>query len=485
MKSFDQYGTSLADYEGVANVTYREGTEEGRRTIAFGGYFEAKQLATGRIAIGFLPTTINSSGTRGNSRIRRVSVNGDGTNRELSFNGEDADGWHLEMLGQTFYSRHAMIFAPVAPELTEISMSSQLLKAQKTAASDSGYDNARFLVSNLLWHNGPSSGNPDDNPEPIKLKAQGLEITVSPIANFLEVASRLRGIRGIEPTAEIQIVNVNGEHLPLESYKDFITELIFVFKLVTGNGVDWYYGEALDDRTGAPAERIHQFAVNGPYSDTIDFSLLPEGYDTTDWRLNLEGLAQAFLNDVGHVLDIGSTRELINYFVNACDRSIYLEPRGLIASTLTELITAKYAHAKGLAELIEQEVFDEKGLPALREAIKNTQQPKEIPPTTWEELQESASGQVQGAFRKSFRQRLRLLNEHLSLGLDSTQLHQLVGIRNDLVHRGTYSTVYEDGGWLNDYRLAIWVDFMALCRLSGYDGDFPRFRKNRPLQVLA
>ena len=63
-------------------------------------------------------------------------------------------------------------------------------------------------------------------------------------------------------------------------------------------------------------------------------------------KLNFLALAQSFLDDGDNVLDRNTLKEMINYFINACDETSYLEARGLLASTLLDLIVLKYASAK-------------------------------------------------------------------------------------------------------------------------------------------
>ena len=49
------------------------------------------------------------------------------------------------------------------------------------------------------------------------------------------------------------------------------------------------------------------------------------------------------------------------------------------------------------------------------------------------------------------------------------------------MHEGTYLSPLEDGHWRDDYQLLTWVNFIAICRLCGYDGELPRFQDWRLL----
>ena len=77
-----------------------------------------------------------------------------------------------------------------------------------------------------------------------------------------------------EPTAHAIVRSVNCQELPLQSYADFMDALIYIFRLVSGTGVEWYYGEAFGAQTHMPTERIHKFAMHGPFSKV--FGIWPQ-----------------------------------------------------------------------------------------------------------------------------------------------------------------------------------------------------------------
>ena len=142
MKAMEKFGVSLADYEGVAEATYKE---DPTSRI---GHFEAKQSVSGRIAIAFLPAESCQSGQ------------GSGMNPRLAFTGQDTGGWELETIGYTFPPGDN--FEPSA-QPRELSFSPERLRARKIAAPKAGCSEARFLLSNMLWHR---IGRPE--PEPIE-----------------------------------------------------------------------------------------------------------------------------------------------------------------------------------------------------------------------------------------------------------------------------------------------------------------------------
>ena len=340
MDSLERYGTSLVKYEGVADLTFPDDSG-----IAYKGYFEAKQLTAGGIAIGFLPIVHDAGG----SETITASFYS-----EPSFHGRDMDGWELTTCGQTL----AMpILGPLVAPKSAVHparvFGSQCIRAQREGAMESGYAKARFLVSNLLWHDRGVA------PEPITLEAGGMTVTVAPVGDYMEVADSIVAVRGIAPTAEVSIKSSDGSNRSLERYGDFMNDLVSVFRLVTGNRVDWYYGEAFEVGADRVVERFHKDAVTGPFSKTIRFRPLRSGMVSARPRLNFPALAKCFLDDGDKALDLKNLKEMINYFINACDETSYLEGRGLLASTLLDLIVFKYASAKDAHNVVGEREFQE------------------------------------------------------------------------------------------------------------------------------
>ncbi len=46
-------------------------------------------------------------------------------------------------------------------------------------------------------------------------------------------------------------------------------------------------------------------------------------------------------------------------------------------------------------------------------------------------------------------------------------------IRNKLVHEGRFLSEKKND-WYGEYAFMIWLDLVALCRLSGYTGELPQ-----------
>ena len=457
MKSIEQFGKPLVKYAGEANFK----VEERDTKLEGTGNFEAAQFSSGRISVSVVPTDT--------LRPSKVSLRVD-PECELSFEGQDLHGWSLEPGGQVSFSRFHWLLAPMARQPVELSFAAQYIAAKLKGASKDGYSKTRFLVSNLLWND-----NDREEPEPIRLSAQGFEIVITPIDDYLTIAPRLRSTRGVEPTAHVCIETSSCKQKPLGEFQDFVDSLLYVFRLATGNMIDWYYGEAIDDRTQSAVERVHRYTTTSPYSNTLIFRPLKRGVIGLIPKLSLDALTTAFFNESGHRLDTAALKTLINQFTDVCDETAFLESQGLLASVLTELIAAKYANAKGASEAIPKDVFEADVRPCVKATIKET--------TLSREIKDRVLTHLKGAYRSSFRQKLKSLNHNLRLGLEASDIGRIVCVRNALVHEGKYPSDIGSEGWWKDYQLLTSTNLFALCRLLGYDDALPEFREGRRLEV--
>ena len=312
-------------------------------------------------------------------------------------------------------------------------------------------------------------------PAPIWLELLGWTITINPVEDYPEVAQRLLGTHGSEPTALVRIERLDDLKRPLRDFEELVDELLYGLRLVTGNHVDWFYCEAGHERDGKPSERIHKYGVSAGYSDVMRFRPLNPGQTSAVPKLIFSGLVEAFFRETERHLSGDDLYSLINQFTNACEPSLNVESIGLLASTLSELIAAKYSQSKGISNIIPEAAFKGKVFPFLKDAIEKIDLPSESTKRITEHLR--------GVYRSSLADKLGSLNEDLNLGLKPEEINRIVSVRNSLVHRGTYPAPSEDGTWYDDYELMIWTNFIALCRLSGYDGELPRFQDWQRLGV--
>ena len=460
MKSMEQFGQQLVSYEGVADVDI--GTDTGK--IDFSGYFEAAQFPSGRLTVNIVSTNPHRlTGDTGDTSL-------DDSRLQLSFQGDSLDGWTIECGGRNYFLPFNWVIALMTHQPAERSFHPQYLVARRRAASGDGYPRAQFLVCNLLWHQGS-----DNEPEPIELKALNYNISIHPVETYIDVARGLTNTHGIGPTALVTIESKGSTPEPMESFKNLMDDLVYVLRLTTGNSVSWYYGEAVEERTERPIERIHQQALTRPYSNTLKFRPLSKGYQSLVPKINLQALTEAFFNESKNVLEKDALKALINQFTNTCEQTSYLEMRGLLSSTLTDLLASKFAHERGASEAIPQAEYETVHLPLLKEAIDNSD---------WSgHVKNHLKQSLRGGYRAFFSQRLKLLNKGLRIGLSDCDIKRIVKTRNALVHEVTYKSTFEEGDWLNEYRFLTWTNLCALCRLTGYEGELPTFQAGDELEV--
>ena len=431
----------LVNYKGSAKLAYTNDEHE----IVFEGTFESIQLETGRIVIRFVASPPTSG--------FRLPLNS-ARDFNLSFSGSDSGGWNLE-------SSEKFLSAPppwlLRVKLGEYDLCPLHLEARLKDTSMSQYDQAKFLFSTFLWHE-----DDDNEPEPFELEVRGFRVRVEPVDDYLAVASRIMNGGGIEPTAYALVRSADGKEVPLQCYADFMDDLIYVFRLATGAGVEWYYGEAFEAGSEALKERVHKYANHGPFSSAIR-TLVPNP--------DFSGLAEALLGDKERDLDWDVGKGLINAYVNACNDELSLEHRGLLASTLIDLLVAQYADKKGVGDVIPENEFAEV-YATLKDVIDNTD--------LCAEWKQQVINSLKGAYRRSFGQRLKRLVHDLNLPLNSAKRYQIVKVRNELAHRVTYPSEYEN--WYNDYMLVIWMDFVSLCGLMGYRGELPDLHQDWRLE---
>ena len=145
MKSMEQFGKPLVAYEGAATIRLLH--QEGELTIE--GYFEAAQFLSGRVAVAVLP--INTS------RPQRFTLGGD-QEGEITFSGHDSEGWNLNPRGETFFALPSWLIGSVQPRPREQTFSAEFLEAKRSNAPEHGYNEATFLITNLitnfLWDDG-------------------------------------------------------------------------------------------------------------------------------------------------------------------------------------------------------------------------------------------------------------------------------------------------------------------------------------------
>ena len=448
MKLMERYGEQVYGYEGAC----RGELEVDGDLLPFFGYYEAVQYSSGRFEVGVMVTGPNKSGS--------IPI-GPNTS-SLTFEGTSAEGWNIKPGGRVYFSHAGWAQEVLGFKRSGETLSAEYFETTLNRKANENFNKARFLISNLLWH-----GMNPNWLHPIELDVQGFHILINPVDDYKVAADNLVNGRGVEPTAWVNVEGSRGVHHPLETFRHFVDDLMFVFRLATGNNVDWYYGEGLDDSTGEVVERVHHNFQSSPYSRTILFSPSQKVPSFSSPRLDFDALVIAFFDQSNQILDKTSLKHLINQYTDAAGSTKYLESRGLLASTLTEVIASKYAKLRDKSEWIPEREYRRKVLPKLKETIRGLG----LNETDEKQLSDNQIG----GFRTSLKSKIRLLKKGLDIPLDEAQISRLVDTRNTLVHEGTFELDTDIEDWENEYNLMIFMTLTSICRLSGYQGDLPNF----------
>ena len=450
MMNTEHYGPFLASFSGNGDVCFSNSS----RIMEGGGHFHATQTASWRIFVSFVPTM---------SFVHSLQILDNG----FSFAGRDMDRRMIQAMGETLYSRLSWGMSPLLPNPSEYTFYPSRLSAKSLlATTDSYYSNVRFSLSNFLWHTNSSS-----LPEPIEITTDDFAVVVEPVNDYSRVSRRLTATHSIEPTASVS-VSSRGGSLPLDKFVAFLDSSVYLLRLVTGNRVSWYSGDALDDRSGEIVESIYNSCVTSPYTNTMRFAPLRPSQGP---KVDFGALTYAFYQDHDHLVDTQKLKDLIDYFSSACDDQAYLQIRGLMASALTDLLVATYAQSTGTTEVIDRREFRNRTFPLIKGALANID--------ISEEVRKHLTTFLRGAYRTPFLQRLTRLVEDRHVPLESEELEKIVKIRNSLVHNGTYPSSQQPELWLNDYLSLMWTNFAILCRLLGYDGELPFFSDGGRLEI--
>ena len=454
MMSTEHHGSPLATLSGTGDVSFRDhGT-----ALQGSGDFQATQSPSGKLVVSFVPTKPLADMPKDNT---------DSPDDGLSFIGRDMNGHLIELNGETSYNYIPWIFSPSLPHPNELSFYPSQLSAKSNHVTDSRYHSMRFSLSNLLWHELSSR-----LPEPMEITTDEFTVVVEPATDYLRVSRRLTATHGIEPTASILVRSRKDKSFHLDEFAQFVDSLVHLFRLVTGNRVGCYSGHALDDDSENILESIYNNCITAPYSNTLRFAPLRAGFISGSPKIDFAALTQAFYHDHGDHFD---ARMLIDYFSSTCDDQLYLEMRGLMASTLTELLVATYARSTGNAEVIVEKQYVHEVLPLVKAALDDLDISLE--------MREQLVKNLGGAYRTTFRDRLKQLATDHNLPLGPKERNRIITIRNSLVHEGTYPSSRQNETWFNDYLFMTWINFAILCRLLGYDGQLSVFHEGGPLRI--
>ena len=427
MKFMQIYGSPFPSYEGAVVVEDKDTSQEKAR-----GYFEAVQAPDGEITIGcFFP---GGAWECAENDIR---------NHNLRYHARDG-GWSLQTEGGIFIlsERCYKFMYEVVIKVT------RMRAKQPSHRENPDYDSLRFAIANLVL--GGITGN--QTPRPITFNFQNIPLTVKPVEDYLGRVRRLQAVGGIEHTVDVEIKLPHSARKSLDESVDLMTDLTSILRLWSGNKLNWLYGEGYT-YGGNPSEVLHQSPILGDYSNTVLFFGL---------SVSLCELTKTVPIPQERALNARNIREHIDGFVDSCKTGQSWETSAIAAATLLDALAAQYAVIQGKSEILSEDCFNRKVLPALESVIKSIKLQKDV--------KDQLKSKFQGMYRTSMRRKVKFLSDELQLCMNSKLRGRVVDVRNELVHKGRFP---DRARSQSDCNLLLWMDFAILCRLVGYEGELP------------
>ena len=382
---------ALVEYEGTAEFSFTQ--PDG--SIVHSGDFRLAQYESGNLTLGF---TVKNSVVQGKIELRR-----DG--RAPVFSGHDSRGWKLSTSGQLL--GHVPLRMLLMNSGTgELVLRPQYVTARSGGMDVTGYNRVRFVVSNLLWDDRIGETLPD----PLNITVEGFKVSITPIDDYLARATRIRQTRGVGATAQIAIETTDCSRRSLHEFATVTDQLNLALCLVTRNRINWYFGDALAE-SGDAVERIYKHAVTTRFSNFGNFPDVLE-------HMDLAQLVASFLHPEGTTSDVSMLTARINQYVSACDEGLYLQERGLFASTLVELIVSSFAKSTNNSNFIPRGQYKRQVLKRIEKVLPSTD--------LSQEQQDHVRESLANGFRRTFRERLYLFAESLNVPLAAETMKRVV-----------------------------------------------------------
>ncbi len=435
MKFMQAYRSPFPSYEGSVIVE-----DNGTSQENISGCFEASQASDGRISIG-----CRFPGGKW------MSAEEDIRKHKLRYYDYD-NGWSLQTEGGIHLSErmHAMY---------DVVIKTTTLRARKLSCGETPtYNSFTFAIANLVLSQSETHIH-----QPVTFDFRNSSLIIKPVEDYLDRIKRLRAVGGVEHTVDIIVDAPNGDIESLDGAASLMTDLIPILRLWSGNKLNWLYGKGYD-YGGRLSETLHQSPVIGGYSEVMF---------RYGWSTHLSGhpsvtpceLAASDFPRQVRVLCDQNIREHIDGFVDACRASQFRETQGIAAATLLDALAAQYAEARGKGTIMSRSAFKKHVQPALHKAIDDISVP-----SVSDHMKCQIKSFVLGGYRSNMRNRVDLLSDKLKLCMNDGLKSRVIKVRNDLVHKGGFP---DNKRSETDRNLLLWMNFVVLCRLVGYQGQLP------------
>jgi len=302
MDELDDYGSFNTRYEGIGRLVYIPGED-------IHVYFEARQLADGRLVVACVST-----------------------GKPISDGPVRIDG-HL-LSGEPFSTIWTQSIKEIYRSEGNISKAHYVAKAIRVRYTHDVQPDDRSIQ--LALHNFIPGRNSDVSNNSLGVHLQDYTLTIAPVGNYGQQAKQLLRHGGNLRTSWVttQVTDIVGK--PRTTTSDIqktVTEMLTPISLALGTLVTCPQIITLD----ASGDRNDVEHYSCPASEFSDFICAQE------WDSPVKDTAEAWFSNSQKLISSEELTVNIHQHLDACSTKVYLETRAMVAATLLDVLAGRYA----------------------------------------------------------------------------------------------------------------------------------------------
>ena len=301
----------------------------------------------------------------------------------------------------------------------------------------------------------------------LKISINGIDFFIRPVSDYKNIINDIEYTRNVAVTAELL---VDGSIENKDEIIYIVNNICSLLSLAKGTKINWI-SYTIENNNGDVLEKYYSNRVTKSYS-----VLRLIGYENpSDLKKYLESTYANYINK----LNDWKFNIIIEEFIDAAKEDDCLEFRGLKLAIIMEFILGKYKSLKNCEFYISEDEFDKKDIELrIKEAIKY-----ELSGVLTIKQINSLSIGIKGLNRRTFKESLEKLYEHLKLALSEEEKEKIESfkeLRNNLVHRSDFQPFKESNSWDN-YRFMLAFVSKIILGLLGYVGNYIDWSSNNIL----
>lgn len=437
MRDLDQFGQANLRYEGLGEI---EMSVVGLGIRSVPVYFELRQTFEGNIVLGCLSDDFILSAGFGNA---------------CTFSGRTTDGQIITISNTDGFMVLATRSSSNAPsQLHAVCSSARLVNSSH---EDEDVHSMQFDMLNFSFSQNTADG------APFSTQVGEYQLTFTPVPEYTERIKLLRSSGGIIQTAFCTVEDVNAEPIDAAQVEAVLSDLLLPLSLASSTTVSWTKQTAFSQQGNL---------IQIDLSDSITKTFSNTAKSLRYGRSLPNVISGWTANEQTRQMRFARTRAYIRQYLEACARGPLLEARGLSAAILLDVMTNDFARTSRTADVVDEEVWLEHVYPNLTSALDSALQSLPDGLTVEQSDQSSRRSYLKYGYRRSFKQKLRRLLNELDITLSGSELQDLVDYRDSLVHNGVFKSEIGTGR-LSEYSFLLWMGYVILLRMAGFDGNLP------------